>query len=273
MELKVLYISECKSAKALNAHFKPGWFSMVLIVSGTVEFIVGSTPIRLSTGQLYAVPTLAKAATIVSPIKFYLVSCTIAFAVNNRIARYGTGYIEAITDQSSAILSLSKVEMRHMLQLAELLKKKTSRQKHTVFQDEMILLCLNLILYEYSALHYRKSKNASRVHSRKEKIVMDFIELLDKHSKWHHDVKFYADSLFVSNGHLRKAVHSLTGMSAKYFIEMSVLSEAYLLLAIEHLSITEISDRLNFSTLSSFSGFFKKYAKLSPTQYRLKLRP
>lgn len=272
-DLHVLYLSECTSVKACNALLKPGWFSMILIVSGSVDFIVGSTIVRLRAGQLYAVPSGAKAGTVVSPIKFYLLSCTIAFAINNRIAKYGNGYIEVITTQSYVVLSLSKVELKHMIQLAELLKKKISNQNHTVFQHEMILLCLNLLLYEYSSLYYKKGENLSAVHNRKEKIVIGFIELIQEHSKGHHDVKFYADSLFVSKGHLRKAVYWVTGMPAKYFIEMAVVSEAYLLLADSNLSITEISEQLNFSALSSFSGFFKKYTKVSPTQYRQNLKP
>jgi AraC family transcriptional activator of pobA len=251
---------------------RPGWFSIVLIVSGTIDFFVGSSTVRLSTGQLYAVPSFAKAGAIVSPTRFYLVSCTIAFAINNRIAKYGMGYIELIASQSHFVLSLSKVEVKHMVQLAELLKKKVSDDKYPVFQDEMVLLCLNLILYEYGALYYRKGENAIAVHSRNEKIVMGFIALVQQNCKVHHDVKFYADSLFVSKGHLRKAVHCVTGTSAKYFIEMAIVSEAYLLLANDNLSITEISEDLNFSTLSSFSGFFKRHTKLSPTQYRLNLK-
>ncbi|MBF7092617.1 AraC family transcriptional regulator [Flavobacterium sp. ALJ2] len=271
-ELKVLYFSKYKSVKACNALLKPGWFSMILMVSGTIDFIVGSSTVRLSTGQLYAVPNFAKAGTIVSPVRFYLVSCTIAFAINNRIARYGSGYLGVITNQSGFVLSLSKDEMQHMIQLAELLKKKIFINKYGVFQDEMVLLCLNLILYEYSALYYKKDENALAIYSRTEKIVMDFIDLIQEYSTGNHDVKFYADSLFVSKGHLRKAVRRITGMSAKYFIEMAIVSEAYLLLADDDLSITDIAEQLNFRTLPSFSIFFKKYTKLSPTQYRLKLR-
>lgn len=271
-ELKVQYHSDCKSIKMCNAFLKPDWFSMILIVSGTIDFVVGSSTVRLSSGQLYAVPSLARVGVIISPIRFYLVSCTIAFAINNRIARYGTGYIEVITIQSRFVLSLSEAEMKHMVQLAELLRKKIFSSNYTVFQDEMTLLCLNLILYEYSALYYKKDENASTNQSRKEKIVMGFIQLVQECNTEHHDVKFYADSLFVSKGHLRKAVRYVTGASAKHFIEMAVISEAYLLLANDELSITEISEYLNFSTLSSFSIFFKRYSKLTPTQYRLKLK-
>lgn len=271
-ELNVLYLSDCKSVKACNALLKPDWFSMILIVSGTIDFIAGSSIVRLSSGQLYAVPSLAKAGVIVSPIRFYMVSCTIAFAVNNRIARYGTGYIEVIILQSRFVLCLSEVEMKHMMQLAELLRKKIFNKNHTVFQEEMMVLCLNLILYEYSALYYKKDKKLPISQNRKEKIVMGFIQLVQKCNAEHHDVKFYADLLFVSKGHLGKTVRNVTGASAKYFIETAVLSEAYLLLGDDALSITNISERLNFSTLSSFSGFFKKHTKLSPTQYRLKLR-
>jgi AraC family transcriptional activator of pobA len=272
-ELKVLYLSDYKSVKACNALLKPGWFSMILIVSGTIDFIIGTTSVRVSAGQLYAVPNFAKAESIVSPIRFYMVTCTIAFAINSRIARYGMGYLGVITTHSYLVLSLSKDELEHMMQLAELLKKKIFINEYGIFQDEMVLLYLNLILYEYSALYYKKGENELAIHSRTEKIVMDFIDLVQEYSTANHDVKFYADSLFVSKGHLRKTVRGITGMSAKYFIEMAIVSESYLLLANDNLSVTDIAEQLNFRTLSSFSGFFKKYTKLSPTQYRLKLRP
>ena len=141
-ELKVLYLSEYKSVKACNALLKPGWFSMILIVSGTIDFILGSSTVRLSAGQLYAVPSLAKAGTIISPIRFYLVSCTIAFAINNRITRYGTGYLGVITTQSCFALSLSKVEMKHMMQLAELLKKKIFYKLINLEMSSGIIYCL-----------------------------------------------------------------------------------------------------------------------------------
>lgn len=272
-ELSVLYLSEGKSLKVYNSLFKTGWFSIVLIVSGSIDFIVGPSTIRVTAGQLYSVPSSAKVDSVISPLRFYLVTSTIAFAINNRIIRFGTGYIGLITRQSNFAPILTKAEIKRMVTLVELLQKKNSSRQGIIFQDEMVQLCFNLILYEFSAFSYKNIEDTIAVHSRTEKIVMRFIELIQQHSIQHHDVKFYADSLFVSTGHLGKAVRSITGMSAKHFIEMAIISEAYVLLANDKLSITEIGEQLNFSSPSLFSGFFKKYTRMSPTQYRLNLRP
>ena len=272
-ELRVLYISDSKKLKVYNSLFKTGWFSIVLIVSGTIDLIVGHSVVRITTGQLYSVPSSAKVGSIISPLRFYLVSSTIAFAINNRITRYGNGYIGLITRQSHFALTLTKAEVKHTVALVELLQKKISNRKDTIFQDEMVQLCFNLLLYEFSAFAYKNIEDTVAVHSRTEKIVMRFVELIQQHSIQRHDVKFYADSLYVSTGHLGKAVRSITGMSAKHFIEMAIISEAYALLANDKLSITEIGEQLNFSSPSLFSGFFKKYTRMSPTQYRLNLRP
>jgi len=272
-ELRVLYLSEGKSLKVYNSLFKTGWFSIVLIVSGSIDFIVGPSTIRITAGQLYSVPSSAKVDSVISPLSFYLVTSTIAFAINNRIIRFGTGYIGLITRQSNFTPILTKAEIKRMVTLVELLQKKNSSRQGIIFQDEMVQLCFNLILYEFSAFSYKNIEDTIAVHSRTEKIVMRFIELIQQHCIKHHDVKFYADSLFVSTGHLGKAVRSITGMSAKHFIEMAIISEAYVLLANDKLSITEIGEQLNFSSPSLFSGFFKKYTRMSPTQYRLNLRP
>ncbi len=255
-----------------NSLLNPGWFSIVIVSSGEVSFMIGSTLVKVSAGELYAVPHFGKAKALLSPFKIRIVHCSMAFAIANCTATFGTDLIDILTDQSPLVLKLSAAEFKQMKFLMELLKNKTSIKMGTAFHDRIIVLCFSLILYEYGALHYRQRGFTRTIQNRREKIVFGFIDLVQQYSQMHHDVKFYADLLFVSQGHLGKAVRNVIGMSAKHFIEMAIISLAYSLLANDDLSITDIADNLNFSSTSSFSGFFKKYTNLSPTQYRLNLR-
>lgn len=270
-ELKVLHLVDFKSIKTCNTLLNPGWFSLIQVVSGTINFMDGSSNIRLSAGDMYAVPSMAEVIAVTPPLQICFISCTMDFAVTNRFSRSGIGYIEMLTNHSSFVLSLTQTEIRDMIELFGLLKKKVF-SRYTIFQEEMALLCFNLILYEFSGLYHKYSENIIVVHYHREKIAMNFMTLVQQNCKMHHNVSFYADSLFVSKGHLGKAVRNVIGMSAKHYIEMAIISEAYSLLANDNLSITEVGEHLNFTTLSSFSGFFKKYTKLTPTQYRLNLK-
>lgn len=269
-ELKVLYLVDFTSVKACSKLLNPDWFSLILVVSGTVSFSGDSFNIRLSSGDMSTLPNVTQVKTMRLPLRICFVSCTRDFEITNRVARFGTGYIEVLTNQSPFVLSLTKTETADMVELFGLLKKNI-QGRYPIFQNKMILLCFELILYKFSGLCHKYGENVA-VHSRNEIIVMSFIVLVQQNCKANHDVKFYADSLFVSKGHLRKVVSGVIGMSAKRIIEMAVISVSYELLANDKLSITEIGEQLNFSSCASFSGFFKRQTKLTPSQYRINLK-
>lgn len=262
------------SAEACGSFFVHGWFSLIVVISGEIEIDVeGSTvPVKLSEGCLCGISIGAVVSDVSVPLECYVMSCTVALAVNGRIARYALGYIEAVTAKSVSVPVISNADLRHILHLMQMLKRKIEASSNQPLQDELVMLCLNLLLYEYSAQYFKNSENQNVFHSRSKKIAMGFIALLDGSAIRHHDVKFYADALCISDQHLRKAVRQATGSSAKYFIAARLVSEALALLANDNLSISEISERLNFGTLSSFSYFFKIHAKLTPSEYRKRLR-
>jgi AraC family transcriptional activator of pobA len=270
-ELKVLYLVDYKKIKDCNTFINRGWFSLVAIVSGSVSFTDNSSSVNLSAGDMFAVPHGSDFKRLSSPLQICLISCTVDFAISNRAARFERSCIEALTNQTPFVLPLNPSEMKHMVRLFGLLKKNISG-RNTMFQDEMVMLCLNLILYEFCGLYYKYGQDTAAVNSRNDNTVTNFITLAQRHCREHHEIKFYADSLFVSQGHLRKTVRSVIGMSAKHFIEMAIISEAYLLLADNKLLIAEVAECLYFKDSSSFSHFFKRHTKLSPTQYRLNLK-
>ncbi|BDU25175.1 helix-turn-helix transcriptional regulator [Flavobacterium sp. GSB-24] len=269
-QLKAAYLKDITSVKAGNALFVPGWLSLVFVVAGTIRFKEGSCTVELSAGDLFLVPSAAKLDAVPSPAQICLLCCAIEFVNNIRIVKFGFGYAKAIPYQDAFVLSLMLAEGGYMISLFEILTRNISN-KDAVFQDELILLCVSMILYEYIELRFKYDKNTQKV-PYSEKIVRSFIKQVQNNCVAHHDVKFYADALFVSKGHLGKLVRSNLGISAKYFIELAIISESYLLLEDDGLSITDIAEKLHFDSCSSFSGFFKKHTKLTPTQYRRSLK-
>lgn len=247
---------------------KPDWFTLIVVVSGSINFVVDSSNVHLSAGEMYAVPTKAVVDDIKSPLCICLLSCSMDFVFIHKVAKFGIGYMLVLTSQSPFKLPLTEAEILHMIKLFGFLKEKLCN-KPTSFQDEIIILWVNMILYEFGELCCKYGENSITVHGPREKLVMNFNLLVQQHCKVHHDVKFYADSLFVSSGHLGKTLRSITGMSVKHYISMAIIAEAYLLLADNNLSITDVSDCLNFNSSASFSSFFKKYTKFTPSQYRL----
>lgn len=103
-------------------------------------------------------------------------------------------------------------------------------------------------------------------------IVMQLKKALTEHYREHIKVKFYADLLNVAERRLTKATSTILNQTAKEVISAHVMKEAKWRLANMPDSIKAISTELGFSEEHNFSAFFKKNEKISPLQYRRKMK-
>lgn len=78
----------------------------------------------------------------------------------------------------------------------------------------------------------------------------------------------FADRLAVHVNHLNMAVQKATGKSTTQHISGQLFAEARSLLGYTSYSIAEISYGLGFEYQSYFNRFFKKYAGISPSDFR-----
>lgn len=97
-----------------------------------------------------------------------------------------------------------------------------------------------------------------------------FVALVHENCSSEREVKFYADSLCISTRYLSSIVRCIAGTSPKEIIGRSVMLEIRMLLQSTDLSVQEIAYRLHFPDQSYLGRFFKKYAKVSPTEFRNK---
>jgi len=95
-----------------------------------------------------------------------------------------------------------------------------------------------------------------------------FTDLVQRHSNQYKDVQYYADQLFISNKYLIQVVKRASGKTPHEIIDEYVLKEAYVLLGNPEKTISQISYEIGFHSISAFGRFFKKYATLSPSEYR-----
>lgn len=161
--------------------------------------------------------------------------------------------------------------MALLIDLFKLLNSKVLRSSIHIFKNETILFSFNLLLYELAGMYHRYSWHITVKHTKKEKLVMQFIKILEINCRKQHSVKFYADTLLVTTDHLSKTVKQVTEKTAKQFIEQAIILEAKILLQNNHLTILYITEELQFSNSSFFSTFFKRHTSLSPSEYRLRL--
>ena len=101
-------------------------------------------------------------------------------------------------------------------------------------------------------------------------LLRDFRRLLDEHHHEWHQVRDYAEKLFVTPDHLNRTVKQMVGQTAKAFLQARVLVEAKRKLRFEDRTVKEIAFDLGFRDASHFGSFFKKHSGVSPKVFREK---
>lgn len=141
-------------------------------------------------------------------------------------------------------------------------ERKSSRQ----IQNTLVL---SLVLIAVSVFELCPADNENAC-SRQESLTRSFFNLLLQHFETERSVSFYADKLCITPKYLTMTIKSVTKHSVQNWINEFVLTEAKRYLRTTALTVWQISERLNFSTDSSFVRFFRTHTGCTPLEYRKK---
>jgi AraC family transcriptional regulator, transcriptional activator of pobA len=136
---------------------------------------------------------------------------------------------------------------------------------------ESIQAMLRVLLLEVVNIQRMQVQHSGAKHLQAHYLTAKFEELLALHYERQRTVSYYAGQLFISPKHLSQTVKEQTGKTARELIDERVCLEAKILLQIEELNISQISQQLNFANPSFFGKFFKGGTGMGPQQYRSKL--
>ncbi|WP_250254850.1 AraC family transcriptional regulator [Chryseobacterium sp. Marseille-Q3244] len=126
------------------------------------------------------------------------------------------------------------------------------------FRLKVIMLMLSKEIYR---LHYEKRMNSACLLSR-------FITLVFEHFREQRTVSFYADKLSVTTNYLNILCNKHLGKTATGIINRELLAEIKQYLAASNVSIKELAILMNFSSITSFYAFFKKYTGMTPKEFQ-----
>ncbi len=98
--------------------------------------------------------------------------------------------------------------------------------------------------------------------------LIKFKKMLEENFGCSRSVSFYSDSLNITCKKLNQVTSQYWGKPAKQVIEERVLLETKRLLIHTCQSIKEIGNSLGFIDPTNFNKFFKKYAKVTPAEFR-----
>jgi AraC family transcriptional activator of pobA len=135
------------------------------------------------------------------------------------------------------------------------------------YEDELIRNYIFSLVYEIDSYYRELSSEASST-LKDHPLFAKFRQLLNANYIQEHKLDFYATHLYLTPKSLSAAIKKITGRSAGKWIDDAIMLEAKVLLQNKILTVSQISEMLNFSDQSVFGKFFKANAKLSPIEYR-----
>ena len=142
---------------------------------------------------------------------------------------------------------------------------KENDQRMTGYLDLIRLKLLELFL---TVERYCNPGATRKLPVQKVTTLRSFQQLIDKHYTSIRLPKEDADMLYITPNHLNALCNDMLGKSAGDLIRDRVILEAKRLLTNATMSISQISDELNFKDNSYFTRFFKKYVGMTPDDFR-----
>lgn len=132
--------------------------------------------------------------------------------------------------------------------------------------DTVIKGLLFSLVLEVSRLFSGRAVSVSS--SRQDELTDRFFALLHQHYGEQRSASFYADKMCISDKYLMRVLKNVTGQTFHYWVTDFVMREAKLLLRSTTMSVTAISERLNFPNPSFFARIFRQYVGVSPGEFR-----
>jgi AraC-like DNA-binding protein len=98
-----------------------------------------------------------------------------------------------------------------------------------------------------------------------------FKNYLEKQFAQTRNASDYAGMMNISYKHLNEVCKSITGNTAKAFIDQFIILESKRRLAVSDIAVKELTYDLGFDEPTNFVKFFKKHTHQSPSQFKKKL--
>ena len=183
---------------------------------------------------------------------------------------YGIG--GSISLNQNPVIKLSEEQVQHLQEDFHRLRNRMGNRHLQFYREMMGSLCLTMM---YDIFEAHAQRDVSDPHTdRTAYIVKQLMALLSTGiSRTERDVKYYAERLNVSPKYLSATIKRVTGHSVTSYIDRYTIPMLKDCLNDERLSLTQIADAMNFSSLSYFSRYCTKHLGLSPREYRLSLQP
>lgn len=254
-------------------HDFTGWNLQILCYKGYCKFLYANRLFSFHAGC---------DVIITSPERFDIIETSddlhveivigLANFVNSCLPSNHYGIVGTFAVFENPVLHLSPAEMNIMSMDFRRVFERVNGTDNPFYQELMGCLVLTLIYDSYLFLSRRDaSQEASNYIS---SLVERLHQLLQSGlPKTHRSVSYYASRLNVTQKYLSDTVRRQTGVSVTRMIDQHVLPMLTDYLRNTNLSLSQIADTFNFSSISYLSRYIRKHYGMTATAYRSSIQP
>lgn len=240
----------------------------ILCLEGSISFTFREIHYNIVEGDYVILTNASMASGFVRSKDFKgIFMCFPESFVTTMALRSNYGIIGHLSLLQNPVMKLSRKNFAKCRTDLLHIRERLDDNKH-LFKEEMIshLLAAHILdLYDIHACGHTLEEPSERLFI----LTSQFIGLLyRKEYILHRDLPYYASKLCITPHYLTEICKKASGKPASYWIDRFTLQEIARLLCQKELTLTEIANRMNFSSVSYFSRYVQKHTGLYPTRYR-----
>jgi AraC-like DNA-binding protein len=239
----------------------------IFCLEGSVSFILDGKPYRAQAGDCIIASNKMSALQIMPTDNF---RCRQMFISNTFVeANRPTSHYAIVghlgTMQQPVIMPS---EMEQCLRNIATIRLHYSQPYHA-FYDEALKRAFELFVFDMYDIHARQGNIALSDAPQATILTRRFIAMLQEgECLTQRQPSYYADRLCISSGYLTEVSTAVTQHTPTYWIDYFTRQLIADLLADKSLTLSDIAERMHFSSLSYFSRYCKRVLGVGPSQMR-----
>lgn len=260
-----------KLGESLHEFWNKGGF--VLCTAGEADIRINDKIYHLTEGSVFVVTPLVRVYEISKSSDFKKISFVNDLKVFYPIFKLISDTGIPLKVSKNPCWILTEQECQYIKAQNKRIEDKISQIASTQSSDEQLMLThlINLIRQESMlevVSNHIGSFESSIDSIRNSSVAYRFILALHENYRNERSVSWYASQANMSTGHFSAIIREATGQTPSEWISAVTTTYAKLMLEQTDKSIKEIANDLNFPEQFTFRKYFKRYAGMSPSDYR-----
>jgi len=251
-----------------EAPFRMDYYTFCICTKGGIDLKINGVAYQVQAGTLIcaAPSTVVHFLNATDDFHMQLVFFKTSFLLTNISDPFIIEKMGLFQNDSYSIITTSSNDLNVLLRVVD--KLKAEEQRPGEFTIPKIRTLIFLLLLEIAEIYHKIAPEAIIAKDSQTPLLLKFNQLIREHILLHKRVSFYANALCVSSKYLIEITKSATGKTPHDLINDILLKESIVLLGDPNLSISEVAYKLQFTSVSAFSRFFKRHTNSTPSVYK-----